>query len=86
MVELLLPFSPDFFLDDDDDVAVELTLLSICNGFKPSFARNLFVSSIDSESPAPFSGMGEGDRLVVADFEIIGAGGGNGTSTQSEPV
>lgn len=84
-MDLLLPPS-DFFDLDDDDADDDGLLLSSCNGFKPSLARSLFVSSIDSESPAPFSGIGEGDLfLLLVGFEIIGAGGGNGTSTQSEP-
>lgn len=43
------------------------------SGLSPNFARSLFVSEIDNTSPAPPSGIGDGD---LVGFEIIGAGGG----------
>ncbi len=37
--------------------------MSICNGFKPSLARSLFVSCIEreEESPDAFGGLGDLD-------------------------
>lgn len=71
---LLCLSSPDGFEDD-----AELN----SKGLRPSFARNLLVCSIDRQSPAPFSGIGDGERVGC---EILGAGGAIGTSTTSEPL
>lgn len=70
---------------------------STSSGFKPSLARSLFVSSMESESPRPPSGIGEADFIRgggghLGGFVSVGrccldlsVGRSTGTSTQSEP-
>lgn len=53
-----------------------VTVASTASGFRPNLARSLLVSSIESESPRPPSGMGEGERTRR------GGGGHLGTSEE----
>lgn len=69
-------------------------MLSTSNGFKPNFARNLFVSSIDKEVCVAPPLVGEGLRCLEIsggggvdgcdDLEIFGGGGALTISTETK--